>query len=75
VALGKVVGREMLYNFGLYKFFPPPAVTMGRHNGCYNVHAKTYFNREYVGTLARFIKTIIESSKPCKSHFVCYELS
>jgi hypothetical protein len=33
VSLGKVVGLEMLYNFGLYNFFPPPAVTMGRYNG------------------------------------------
>jgi len=31
---------DVTYNFGL-KFFPPPAVTMG----CYNVHAKTYFNQ------------------------------
>jgi len=41
VPLGKVVGLKVLYKFGLYKFFLPPAVTMG----CYNVHAKTYFNQ------------------------------
>jgi len=31
VPLGKVVGLEVLYNFGLNKFFPPRAVTMGRY--------------------------------------------
>jgi len=37
VSLGKAVGLEVLYNFGLYKFFPLRAVTMG----CYSVHART----------------------------------
>jgi len=41
VPIGKVVSLETLYNFGLYKVFPPRAVTMG----CYNVLTKTYFNR------------------------------
>jgi len=39
----KVVGLEVLYNFGLYKFFPPRAVTMG----CYNGLIKTYFNPNF----------------------------
>jgi len=33
VPFEEVVGLKMLYNFGLYKFFPPPAVAMGRNNG------------------------------------------
>jgi len=42
VPLGKVVGRNVLYNFGIYKFLPPRAVvTMG----CYNGLTKTYFTR------------------------------
>jgi len=40
VSLEKVAGIEVLYNFGLYTFLPPRAVTMG----CYNVLTITYFN-------------------------------
>jgi len=45
VPLGKVVGLKMLYNFGLRNFFPPRAVQWAVTMCCYNVHAKTYFNR------------------------------
>jgi len=48
VPLGKVVGLEVLYNFGLYKFFSAAGgYNGGDTTGCYNVLTITYFNHEF----------------------------
>jgi len=64
VLLGKVVGLEMLYNFGLYRFFLPPAVTMGRNNGL--------LQRARYNLLQPFVMLLYEF--PQDFHQCCYNI-
>jgi len=71
-AIRKVVGLELLYNFGLYNFFPPRAVTMAVTMGRYNGLAKTYFNQESRKCSDFFLELIIKF--PVYIHLKMYPL-